>query len=296
MAKIIKDHNTLAQKASKLHISAITLAENMKNGNFKSIYKGQGIEFSGVRDYFPGDNVRAIDWNVTARMGRPFIKQYEEDREIQVLFILDRSASMTLGSNGKSKLETASEAAALLVLAAEQNSSALGAVLFDGKIQFSCSPKPGREQAMMILSHLTETTNDVMVGSVLSNALAGAQKLLKKKSLIFVLSDFRTTGWEDSFARLALKNDVIALRITDPIDSELPKIGTVTFVDSESGARKLFPTSSNSFAEKWFEDNRYRLDSWNEFCIRHGAYPLMLSTTEDSALVLSRFFAKRGRK
>ncbi|MBQ0050690.1 MAG: DUF58 domain-containing protein, partial [Treponema sp.] len=250
----------LSRRASQLRISALSLAENLKNGNFKSIFRGQGIEFSDVREYLPGDNVRSIDWNVTARMGRPYIKQYDEDRELNVFIILDCSASMQAGSKGTTRSETATEAAALLLLAANHNAGATGAVFFDGAIKFSCPPRPGSKNAMMILSKLDkleenngefESTN----GSVLENAIAGAAKILKKRSLVFILSDFRSSKWEKPFARLAEKNDVIAMRITDPTDSELPAVGTLPFFDSETGKTSLYPTSAKSFEQAWFEDN-----------------------------------------
>lgn len=297
MAKLLSENKTeLVKKASLLNLSAKTLAENLRSGNFKSLYRGQGIEFNGVREYNPGDNVRSIDWNVSARLARPFIKQYEEDRELHVFFVLDRSVSMFCGSNKKSKIETASNAAALLVLACLINNSSIGAVFFDGKIRFSAKASAGKEHAMMILSHLDEVDERIEKGSVLSNALTGAIKILKKRSMVFVISDFRTTGWETPLARLAVRNDVIALRITDPSDSELPEIGNVAFVDMESGERKRFSTSSKDFKSQWFEDNRQRVENWKSFCIRHGAYPLCLSTTEEPFLVLNQFFMSRGEK
>ena len=159
MPQILANADRLAKRASQLRLSAISLAENMRNGSFKSLYRGQGIEFSDVREYLHGDNVRAIDWNVTARMGRAFIKQYEEDRELSVFLILDCSRSMRLGT-AHTRLEKATEAAALLLLACEHNAGAIGAVFFDGKIQFSCPPKPGRENSMMILSKLDKIDSD----------------------------------------------------------------------------------------------------------------------------------------
>ena len=140
----------LSRRASLLNLSALTLAENLKNGGFKSVFRGQGIEFSDVREYFPGDNVRSIDWNVTARMGKPFIKQYEEDRELTVFLILDCSLSMKGGSFEKTRLSQACEAAALLLFAAKKNEGAAGAVFFDGEIQFSCPPKSGKKNSMLI--------------------------------------------------------------------------------------------------------------------------------------------------
>lgn len=288
----------LAKKASQLRLSAISLAENMRNGSFKSLYRGQGIEFSDVREYLHGDNVRSIDWNVTARMGRAFIKQYEEDKELSVFLILDCSRSMESGL-ASSRLSQAQEAAALLLLAAEHISGAIGAVFFDGKIQFSCAPKAGRENSMMILSKLDKldsiTDEEKTDGSVLPNAITGAAKLLKKRSLIFIFSDFRSAKWEKPFAQLAQKNDVIAVKITSPTDSELPNMGTVPFFDPETKKLGIFPTLSKRFKHEWREANMQRTELWKEFCIKHGATPVILSTEDDAALVLSRFFKQKAR-
>lgn len=295
MPKILDENkNELAKKASLLNLAAKTLADNLKSGNFKSLYRGQGIEFRDVREYNVGDNIRSIDWNVTARMARPFVRRYEEDRELQVFFVLDRSFSMFAGSGKKTKIQTASEASVLLVLASLYNSSSIGAVFFDGKIRFSARAKSGREQAMMILKHLEETEAKLEQGSALCGALNGASKLLKKRSLVFVISDFRTTGWEEALARLSQKNDVVALRITDALDSELPEVGTVSFMELESGKLGRFPTSSRDFKNLWFEDNRRRIENWRKFCLRHGAYPVQLSTSDDPASFLNRFFKSRG--
>ncbi len=294
MAHILGDDRTrLVQRASLLRLESAKIADALKNGNFKSLYRGQGIEFSDVRDYLPGDNVRSIDWNVTARMGRAFIKQYEEDKELQVFFILDRSLSMLSGSRGRTRLATASEACALLLLAAEQTASATGAVFFDGKIRFALEPKAGHTQTMILLSHLDAPEEDTSTGSVLANALTGAGKLLKKRSLVFIFSDFRVNRWLKPFAQLAQKHDVVAVRITDPLDSELPRMGTVPFTDTESGVQRTFPTMSKAFSRAWFEDNRARLDRWHTECVRHGGYPLTLSTEEDVLAVLTRFFSTR---
>ena len=289
-----QNRDRLARRAMLLRLSARAIADTMKHGAFKSLYRGQGIEFSGVREYLPDDNVRAIDWNVTARMGKPFVKQYEEDRELQVFFVLDRSASMCAGSKGKTRVSVASEAAALLLLAAEQNASAVGAVFFDGAIQHSYAPKSGRAQVMTILSRLDQTDDAARAGSVLALALNGAGKMLKRQSLVFVFSDFRTTDWIQPLARLSHKHDVVAVRVTDTTDTEIPSLGTIPFKDRETGELRVLPTSSQAFRQAWFEDNRQRTDFWQTECARHGAYPLALSTADDAVQVLSRFFAGRS--
>lgn len=290
----------LSKRASLLRIKAAPLAENLRSGGFKSVFRGQGIEFSDVREYFPGDNVRSIDWNVTARMGKPFIKQYEEDRELNVFLILDCSESMMQGTGGKSRLSQGLETSALILLAAEQNAGAVGAVFFDGEIKFSCPPKSGEKNAMMILSKLEKLENGVfdderVSGSVLPNAIAGAAKILKRRSLVFVISDFRAAKWQDDFARLSQKHDVVAVKITDKSDFELPETGTISFFDIESGKRAFFPTSSKKFKQSWFEDNRRRNDRWQDFCKKHGAFPLAVSTGEDAAFALTKFFEQKSR-
>lgn len=292
---ISEDRTALARRASLLHLSALTLAEGMRSGSFKSLYHGQGIEFSGVRDYLRGDDVRAIDWNVTARMGKPYIKLFEEERELNVFLVIDCSLSMNAGSEKKTRLEVAMECASLITLASEQNESPIGAVLFDGAITFSCAPKTGKNQTMLLLSHFDALTESHTKGSALDNALEGADKLLKKKSLILVISDFRTAAWEQPFGRLCLKHDVVAVRVVDPIDEELPNIGSIPFVDLETGYRTVLPTSSASFSRTWHDENSKRVDAWQKECLRNGGIPLVVRTDSDPAVELTQFFASRER-
>lgn len=281
--------DSLSKKASYLRFSAKTLVENLKLGSFRSLYKGQGVEFSGVREYLRGDDVRAIDWNVTARMGRPYVKVFDEEHELQIFLVVDRSASMFCGVNGIVKYETVAETAALLALVAESSASPIGAVFFDGEIHFSCKPASGKERTMLLLSKL-DKVEKIKEGSVLANAIQGATKLLKNRSLVFVISDFRSAGWEEPFKLLAQKNDVVALRVTDTFDFELPDMGSVPFVDSETGISCVLPTSTEGLKSAWKEDFKYRTQKWKDFCIRHGASPLSISTEEDVVRVLSSFF------
>ena len=204
------DSESLVKKASFLRIQARSLAENMKSGNFRSLYRGQGIEFSGVRDYIRGDDIRSIDWNVTARMGRPYVKLFEEERELQIFIVMDTSASMLLdcGSRLPTKYAAGANTAALITLAAEMNGCPVGAVFFDGRIHFSCKPQSGKERTMLLLTHLDKLPQKQTNGSVLANALIGADKILRKRSLVFVLSDFRSAEWETPLIKLAQKNDI----------------------------------------------------------------------------------------
>lgn len=286
------DSDSLVKKASFLRIQARSVAESMKSGNFRSLYRGQGIEFSGVRDYIRGDDIRSIDWNVTARMGRPYVKIFEEERELQILIILDTSASMLLdcGSKQPNKYTAGANVAALIALASEMNGCSVGAVLFDGRIHFSCKPQTGKEQTMLILTRLDKLPENKTTGSVLANALIGADKILRKRSLVFVLSDFRSANWENPLIQLAQKNDVVAFRITDEFDRALPSVGSVVFKDVESDLKMVLPTSSSKLKEEWKNRNESMQWRWQETCVKHGIMPYLMNVSDDPLQVLSAVF------
>ena len=300
---------SLVKRASSLQVTSRTLFESLRSGSFKSIYKGRGIEFSGVREYFLGDDVRSIDWNVTARMGRPFVKQFEEDRELVLFLVVDGSLSMATGGGklARNRLHTGCEVAALMALAASLGGGSVGGVIFDGDIRYSHKPRAGNNQALMFLNQLESVLQSpedeaekeqsqlslASPGSNLHKALRGAASLLKKRSLILVVSDFRTAGYQQDLAILASRHDVIAVRITDPVDYQLEGVGSLPFVDPESGYRRVLPTSSTSFQQAWKDADKKRVERWKLECYRRGAWPLTISTQEDVAVALQRFFSGR---
>ena len=293
---LISDSNTLAKSAASLRLRARSIAEGLRQGNFSSMFKGQGIDFAGVREYLHGDDIRSIDWNVTARMGKTFVKLYDEEREQIVFFIVDRSLSMETGSSNLTRLNLASETGALLLLAANSNSCPVGSVFFDGKINFSCMPKNSLDQTMLILSKFAQREESVTEGSALSSAIKGAQQILKNRSMVFILSDFRCEDYQDNLARLAQKHDVVAIRFTDANDFELPDFGMVQVQDPETKATKVFPSFSTSFKRAWRENSNNVLDRWKYMCKKNGVIPLTISTADDPALRLSRFFAVKEVK
>lgn len=313
-------HNqSLVKRATSLHIASRTLFESLRSGSFKSLYKGRGIELSGVREYLLGDDVRAIDWNVTARMGRPFVKLFEEDRELVLFLVVDASLSMATGGGkkGRSRLYTGCEAAALMALATSLGGGSVGGVIFDGDILYSHKPKSGNNHALLFLNQLenvltssgeidfskeseeisfSEGKNQLgraTVGSSLDKALRGAASLLKKPSLVMVISDFRTSGYQQDLAILSSRHDVITVRITDPVDSQLEGVGSIPFVDPETGYKQVLPTSSAAFQQGWKDSNRKMVERWQTACYRRGALPLQISTQEDVAVALQRFFSVR---
>jgi uncharacterized protein (DUF58 family) len=295
--RYLANNESLIKKALYLRLMAQDIAEGMKSGNFRSLYRGQGVEFAGVRDYTRGDDIRTIDWNVTARMGRPYIKIFEEERELQIFIITDSSLSMQLenGSDRRTKYAAAAETAALVAIAAELNACPTGAVFFDGAIHFSCQPSLGKENTMQILNHLDRLPATPTPGSVLSNAISAAAKILRKRTLVFVLSDFRSGGWEKPLINLAQKNDVIAINLHDAADEELPSLGTVTFQDAESGLKMSLPSSSPAFKKEWRTYNEMNQNRWQDFCIKHGVMPVVLDTKTEPVQVLNQIFARKTR-
>ncbi len=286
---------SLSKKVSCLRLSSRAIADSLKGGSFRSLYRGQGIEFSGVREYLHGDDVRSIDWNVTARMCKPYVKMFEEDQQLQLFLVVDRSFSMLTGTNGRVKYEQAAEISAILSMAAELNESPIGAVFFDGKIHFTAEPKSGPGQTMLLLLRLDEIES-VDNGSALKNALTGAVKMIRNRSMIFIISDFRVSGWEEEFKMLSQKNDVTLIKITDPGELELPEVGTVPFTDAETGARLMLPTSSSVLKSMWRDEYRKRNERLKDFALKHGSYFLSISTEEDAMNILVRHFASRERR
>ena len=295
--RYLANNESLIKKAMYLRMMAEDIADGMKSGNFRSLYRGQGIEFAGVREYMRGDDIRTIDWNVTARMGRPYIKIFEEERELQIFLIVDSSRSMQLetASDRRTKYAAAAETAALVSIAAEINSCPTGAVFFDGAIHFSCNPTLGKENTMQILNHLDRLPDVSTIGSVLPNAITAAAKILRKRTLVFILSDFRSSGWEKPLINLAQKNDVIAINLHDAFDEELPSLGTVNFRDIESGIKMSLPSSSPVFQKEWRNYNEMNQNRWQDFCIKHGIMPVILDTKTEPVQVLNQIFARKAR-
>lgn len=294
MSEFFIDDTSLIKKASYLKIMARELADSFKSGNFRSLFRGQGIEFEGVRDYIRGDDVRTIDWNVTARMGHAFVKVFEEERELQVLLIMDNSESMMIKHDKKSKFEIAQDASALITIACELNSCSLGAIFFDGQINFCTKPLLNKSQTMLILNKISQKNETPVKGSVLDSALISASRILKKRSLVFIFSDFRSEGWQKALVALAKKNDVLAFNIFDSFDYQFPELGSVVFKDAETGSKMILPTTSKKFQKSWQNFNHQKLQNWKEFCLKHGVIPVIMNTKDEPLEILNNVL-KKGR-
>ncbi|MDR0487724.1 MAG: DUF58 domain-containing protein, partial [Treponema sp.] len=248
------DANDLLRQITTLPIEAGGLAEEMLAGNFRSVFKGQGMEFDEARHYEPGDDIRSIDWNASARFGTPFVKMYREERELTILILLDVSPSMHrngIARHGYSPYEQGLIAAALIAFSAEHTGQQAGAIFFDKGIERVFPPSKGRRGIMsMVMTALQyqenessslwdvsnrDTSHRDAFGSNIASALTGAARFLKRRSLVVLISDFYSINWEQEMGNLCRKHDVVSLRICDP--SELPYPGLITIEDPETRVR-----------------------------------------------------------
>jgi len=291
----------LLRNITALPVISHGLAEEMFFGNFRSIFKGQGIEFDEARHYEPGDDIRSIDWNVSARFGSPFVKMYREERELTILILLDVSPSMHRGYIARQRLspyEQALISTALISFSAEYTDQQAGAFFFDKDIERVFPPHKGRKHIMALVMAALQYQNKNSRrrdnnGSNIASALKGAQRFLKKRSLVVVISDFYSINWERELSNLCRKHDCIAIRICDPPD--LPYPGLISLEDPETGVRIEAPAGLESFMDNWTQWHEERSTSWETQCRRSGASFLELLTTADAPSALIKFFGSRSR-
>ena len=292
----------LLQRLKTIPISTDKLAEHLLSGNFNSVFKGQGIEFDEIRHYQCGDDIRSIDWNASARFSVPFVKMYREERDLTILILLDISASMDRESRNQrlTPFEQGVLASAIISFSAEQKSQRTGALLFDDGVYKVFLPARGRPHLLSLFGSALRYRNqgqaDVLrnknAGSNIGAALAGAARLLKRRSLIVLVSDFFSIGWEDQLSRLCRKHDVIALRVSDPDDMELPALGLIQMEDPETGLRITASSMFKSFHNDWKEWHEQRAQYCAKICTGAGAVYLELPVTADAARELYRLFSR----
>jgi uncharacterized protein (DUF58 family) len=225
-----------------LELQTRGLVNSLFTGEYRSVFKGQGMEFAEVREYQAGDEVRSIDWNVTARMRRPFVKRYIEERELTVMLAVDLSGSERFGTRGRFKSELASELAAVLAMSAIRNNDRVGAVLFTDRIEHVVPPRKGRRHALRLMRDLL-VFEPAGSRTDLPAALEFTGKMLGHKSIIFVVSDFQADDIEHPLKLLAQRHDVVAVTVDDPSERTLPDIGLARFVDPETGTTLDVDTS-----------------------------------------------------
>lgn len=245
----------LLKKVRQLEIRTRGLVNQVFSGEYHSVFKGRGMSFSEVREYQIGDDVRTIDWNVTARFDHPFIKIFEEERELTVMLLVDVSGSQFFGSQGQMKRDIAVEISAILAFSAMKNNDKVGALLFSDQIEKFIPPRKGQSHALRIVRELISFEPKHSATSI-KGALDYLNHVLKKRSIVFVISDFIDSAYETSLRIAGKRHDLIGIRLLDPRERELPRVGLVTFRDAETGAQRWVDTGDLKVAAAYLAYRR----------------------------------------
>jgi uncharacterized protein (DUF58 family) len=280
------------QKIRRIQIRTRTLLDSGIVGGYHAVFKGRGMEFAEVREYAPGDDVRTIDWNVTARMGAPYVKKFVEERDLTLLLVVDLSGSHRFGSRFLVKRDYAAELSAVLAFSAVANHDRVGAVLFTDRIESYVAPDRGRDHALRIVRDVL-AKEPQGTGTDLAGALRFARQVMKRRGIVAVLSDFQARDYERPLGVLRRRHDVVALHLSDPLEDEVPDVGLVAVVDPESGEKKVVDTSDPAVRR------RLRVSTLREardVFRRANVDVLPLSTAESYERPLAAFFKARGRQ
>jgi uncharacterized protein (DUF58 family) len=285
----------ILKQVKKLDISVKYLVDKLITGNYHSLYKGQGIEFSEIREYKSGDDLRSIDWNVTARYNQPYIKEFVEERSLDIYFILDVSGSEDFG-NLVSKKRKALEITTSLIFAALRNNDNIGIFLFTEKIEKLISARRGKRHIFKILRSIISFQPKSQITN-LKTTLAQVSRILKKRSMLFIVSDFYdTSDYSKVLKILGIKHDVILVRIFDSREQEIPQIGLIELEDKETGEQLLIDTSNNLFQRNYGEIVSKNQLEFIKTVEKLNVDCLNISSEEDYELSLKRFFKKRIRR
>ncbi len=285
----------ILKKVQRIQIVANRAVDSLMAGHYKSAFRGRGMEFEEVREYQPGDDVRTIDWNVTARAGDAYVKQFREERELTVLFLVDVSASGAFGTRDQSKLELVTEIAALLMFSALRNNDKVGVVLFAHEVIQYFPPRKGKANVLRLIRELLAIV-PVHRETDLAAALQFLNRVQKRRAVVFLISDFIAETPQRALSATNRRHDLIAIRVTDPREQSLPDVGIITLEDAETGEVREIDTRHQrvrQLFQKWAE--KQDADT-NDILKRASIDQLPVSTAEPYAASLRRFFESRERR
>lgn len=285
----------LMSRVRGIEIRTRKLAASGVAGNYRSVFRGSGIEFAEAREYVPGDDVRRIDWNVTARMGTPWVKEFVEERDLSVISVVDRSPSMLAGSAERGRLGAAAELVALLGFSAAYNNDRTGLLTFSDRVEAYVEPRRGTR-------HVLRQVRDVLLadiapgrGTAMAPALDHLARVLRRRSVVFVISDFLTTGYAQSLQTLARRHDVIALVLVDPLDLELPDVGLLDVLDSETGRRMVVDSGSRRVRDAYRDAAAARAAARDLGLSRAGVERIAVHLDGDVVEPVASFFRRRAQ-
>ena len=285
----------LIKKVRKIEIKTRGLSNHIFAGEYHSAFKGKGMTFSEVREYQYGDSIKNIDWNVTARFNAPFVKVFEEERELTVILLVDVSGSKSFGTSVQQKRDLITEISAVLSFSAINNNDKIGVILFSDKIEKFIPPKKGKKHILRIIHDLIEFKPESK-GTDIGEALRFFTNAIKKRSTAFIISDFIDKGFDKALQIANNKHDIIALQVFDKREFELPNIGFVKFLDAETGKTKWIDSSSRATRDQYNNYWKARQANLNKTFSKYSVDNVMLSTNQDYIKPLIGLFKRRGVK
>jgi len=285
----------ILKKVRQIEIRTGRLVNDVFAGKYESVFKGRGIEFHEVREYVPGDDIRSIDWNVTARTGNPYVKKFIEERELTVLLMADISGSGRFGSRSKMKKDTMAEIGALLAFSAIKNNDKIGLLLFTDHVEKFVAPKKGRAHVLRVVRELLYFNPKGRKTSI-SSALEYLGKVLKKRCVIFVISDFMDSGYERLLRILNKRHDIIGISISDPRETHFPDIGLIEFEDAETGEVIYLDTGDDFLKNELARRRSSFMESRNRVFKSMGLDSIEISTNKSYIEPLILFFRIRAKR
>lgn len=285
----------LIRKIRRIEIITSRLVNDVMAGEYHSVFKGKGIEFDEAREYQPGDDVRSIDWNVTARMGAPYVKRYVEERELTVVLVVDGSASCRFGTTNHFKNETAAEICALLGFSAIKNNDRVGLLVFTDRVEKFVPPKKGSKHVLAVIRELLMFEPEGK-GTNINAALEHLNRVLKRKCVVFVMSDFLDRDFEQAMSAANRRHDLIAVALKDQRELELDNVGLIALEDAETGARMTLDTRHPAVRERFRQSALQRYESLKKLFQRHAIDFISVNTDEDFMTPLVQLFQKRARR
>lgn len=285
----------LLKKVRQIELTTRKKVDDLMSGNYRSSFKGHGVQFSEHRVYVAGDDVRHIDWKVSARSREPLIKKYEEERELTVLLVVDVSGSKLFGSTRKLKAEVVAEIGGMLACAAIQTGDKVGALLFASGVEKIIPPRKGKQHVLRVIRELLGFSPKTL-GTDLAGALDSAGRVMKHGGVVFVISDFLAEDYDLALKRLSRRHDVVAVAVGDHREKDVPDVGHVMLVDPETGVERWVDTGSYSF-KKWLRDHRTAFETDTQTAFKGGRVEwLSVQTQEDYGEAVVRFFRARARR
>ena len=285
----------LLKKVRKIEIRTRGLSKQIFSGEYHSAFKGRGMTFSEVREYQHGDEIRTIDWNVTARFSHPYVKVFDEERELTVMLLVDMSGSEKFGTERRFKRELITELCAVIAFSAIQNNDKIGIIFFSDQVEKYIPPKKGKSHILRIIRELIHFTPENS-GTNIAEALRYMNNIIKKRSIVFVLSDFEDQGFEDDLKLASRRHDTVALKIIDKRELEMPDLGLIHTVDAESGQSLWVDTGSRKVREEYNRNRLEKSTELNNILKRSKVDSVELFTDESYVSPLMNFFKGRGKR